>query len=107
MALITAQTPTLTGLNPTFAAAANTDTIAADGRTVLWVKNGSGSSINVTVVSTKSVNGLAVADLVVAVPAGQDRLIGPFPRNTFADANGQADIDYSSVTTITRAALAF
>lgn len=105
MALLAAQAVTLTGLNPSFAAAANTDTIKADGRTTLWVKNGAGAPINVTVVTPKTDNGLAVADLVVAVPAGEQRLIGPFGRDLFADPNGQAGIDYSSVTTITVAAL--
>lgn len=105
MALIAAQQVVLTGLTPTFAAAANTDTVEANGRVALWVKNGSGASINVTVTTTQVVNGLAVEDLVVAVPAGGERIIGPFARSIFANAQGQADIEYSAVTSITRAAL--
>lgn len=105
MALIAAQAVSLAGLTPSFAAAANTDTVAADGRTALWVKNGSGGSINVTVITTATVGGLAVADLVVAVSAGAEKIIGPFPRSLFGNAQNQADIDYSSITTVTRAAV--
>lgn len=105
MALIATQSVVLTGLLPTFAAAANTDTIPADGRTVLWVVNGSVGSINVTIVSPQTVSGLAVDDVVVAVGAGAQKLIGPFPRATFGDVNGEAGIDYSATATITRAAL--
>lgn len=105
MALIATQSVVLTGLLPTFAAAANTDTIAADGRAVLWVVNGAGAPITVTIVSPQTVAGLAVEDVVVTVANATQKLIGPFPRATFGDANGEAGIDYSSITTITRAAL--
>jgi hypothetical protein len=65
-----------TGLDPSYEAA-NTDgeSVANDGRTFVHVDNASGGSINVTVVHPGTVDGLAVADLVVAVPAGEDRMI--------------------------------
>lgn len=50
MADLTVQTPTLAGLNPTFAAASvGGDAFLNDGNTYLHVKNGGGGSINVTV----------------------------------------------------------
>lgn len=105
MALIAAQQVVLTGLTPVFAAANNADTVTADGRTVLWVVNGSGAPITVTVVTPKTVSGLAVADQAVVIAAGAQALIGPFSRDAFGDANGQAGIDYSATATVTRTAI--
>lgn len=106
---ITPQSPSLTGLTPAFAAAANTDQVRANGRTYLWVKNGSGSPINVTVITTAAFQGLGVADLVVAVPAGGEKIIGPFEKSVFGGVGADkelADIDYSATASVTRAALA-
>lgn len=102
MAVLSPQTVSNNGLNPTFAAAsAGGDKIAADSRTFLVVKNGGGSSITVTVVTPATVSGLAVADLAVTVPNAGERWIGPFAPGAFADANGQASITYSAVTSVT------
>jgi hypothetical protein len=109
MAEITPQAASLTGLTPTFAAAADADQVRCNGRTLLWVKNGSGSPINVTIVTTIQYAGLAVADVVVAVPAGGEKLIGPFERSIFGGSGANrdlAEIDYSSTASVTRAALA-
>lgn len=69
------------------------------------VTNGGGSSINVTIDdpgSTSPANATAFnPDVVVAVPNGQTRLIGPFPVNRFNDANGLVAVSYSGVTTVT------
>jgi hypothetical protein len=97
-----------TGLDPSYEAA-NTDgeSVANDGRTFVHVDNASGGSINVTVVHPGTVDGLAVADLVVAVPAGEDRMIGPFParfNQTGSDA-GKLYVDFSAVASVTVAAL--
>ena len=50
--------------------------------------------------------GLAVADVVVTVPATTgDKLIGPFPYEHFADATGQCALTYSAATNVTIAVL--
>ncbi|MFI5561506.1 hypothetical protein ACIA2T_19685 [Amycolatopsis japonica] len=74
----------------------------------LYVANGSASPITVTVQTPLTVDGLNVEDLTVTVPASGFRLIGPFPVGTFGqpsdNANaGKALVDYSSVTSVTRA----
>lgn len=107
MSLIASQPVNLAGLTPTFAAANNADTVKADGRTLLWVVNGSGSPITVTAVTTQQVAGFDLNDLTVTVGAGAQKLIGPFPKSVFGDANGEVGIDYSSTTTITRAAITY
>ena len=95
-----------TGLTPSFSAA-NVDghNVANDGKVVLEVKNGSGAPINVTFQTPGSVDGNAIADLVVAVPAGGDKICGPFPPGIYNQADGTMYVDFSAVTTVTVAAL--
>lgn len=76
----------------------------------LVVENTSGASINVTIQTGGTVEGLAIADVVVAVPAAGVRVIGPFtPRSVFvqppgADA-GRVLVDYSAVAGVKRYAV--
>jgi hypothetical protein len=107
--LLSVQPVVRTGLAVSYAAADGTDQNAVpnDGRTILHVKNGGGSSINVTIDTPGSVDGLAVGNLVVAVPAGAERFIGPFPTNIYSQADGNLYVDWSAVTSVTVAALTF
>lgn len=99
------------GLNATYTAAnAAGHFIAGTGRVLLHVKNGGGSSINVTLETPGQVDGLDIADQVVAVPAGGERFIGPFSQRTYDRPAGAADagkvyVDFSGVTSVTIAAL--
>jgi hypothetical protein len=89
--------------------AANVDghTVAntAAGKRFISVLNEDASPINVTVVTPGTVHGLAIADLVVAVPAGDNLMIGPFPPSTFNQGDGTVHVDFSAVSDITCAAL--
>lgn len=92
--------------------AANVDghSIAGGGDVILLVENGSAGSINVTIQTAATTDGLAVADQVVAVAAGALKAIGPFKPTTYDRASGAADagkvyVDFSAVTTVTCAAL--
>jgi hypothetical protein len=77
----------------------------------LQVLNGGASSINVTVNSPLTVDGLSVGPLVVAVAAGVTKHIGPFPPSTFgrsvAPDLGRVYVDYSAVPSVTRAVVSF
>lgn len=87
------------GVTPSFTAAGGSgDTCPNDERTFLEVKNGSGASIDVTIETPGTVDGLAITDRVVAVPASGDKMIGPFPKQYYSDT---LDITYSSVTSVT------
>lgn len=93
----------------TSAAHVDGNKFANTGTEVLMVINGSGVSIDVTIQTQKTINGLAVSDRVVAVGAGVTKFIGNFqPLDLWNVAggadNGQIYIDYSAVTTITVAA---
>jgi hypothetical protein len=99
------QTIVRAGLNPTYAAAApGGDQCTTSPRTFLHVKNGHSSPQTVTVVTVGTVEGLAVADLAVAVPNAGERIIGPIS-DVFRSAGGLADITYSGTTSLTIAAI--
>ena len=102
---LTAQQIARTGTAPSFGAA-NSDgsALANDGREFIHVKNGGGSSINVTIQTPGTVDGNAIADLVVAVGAAAEKKIGPFPPDTYNQDDGSIYIDYSAVGSVTVAA---
>ncbi len=78
---ITTYNPSEAGQTITYLAAiaANNAQIQVNsGKQIVLAQNGGGASINVTIVTGGTVNGLAIADQVVAVAAGATRIIGPF-----------------------------
>lgn len=92
--------------------AANVDghRIPGGGDVRLVVNNGSGGSINVTIQTAATEDGLAIADQVVAVGAGVQKVIGPFRPTTYDRASGAADpgevyVDFSAVTSVTCGAI--
>jgi hypothetical protein len=98
-----------TGLGPTYGACAGGgDRFAPSKDTFLHVKNASGSPITVTVAATYiPLKDQTESNVSVSVPAGGERMIGPFPYEHFAatDGSGLADITYSGVTSLTIAAV--
>lgn len=110
MALLTTTSMTSAGLTPsTVAASAGGDTIApaslADDRTFLYVNNGSGASITVTVADPgKTPAGNSGTAPAVTVAAGAISLI-PIPTGAINASTGLASITYSAVTTVTVAAI--
>jgi hypothetical protein len=107
MALLTVQTPSLSGVEPTFAAATATtgDTFANSGREVLYVKNGAGVSTDVTIDSVTACDQGFDHDIVVTVLAGDEAIIGPFPTGRFNDGGGLVEVICDPVATVTIAAI--
>lgn len=102
MALLTVQRTGLTGLAPAFAGAAvGGDTFINSGRVYLHVKNADTVDKTVTVNSQTPCSQGFDHDAVVVVPAAGERIIGPFAKSRFDDANGQVQITYSAVTSVT------
>jgi hypothetical protein len=100
------QQVTPAGIVPAYTSAnADGHSIANRGRTALHVKNGSGASINVTLVTAATVGGRAVADDVVAIGAGAEKIIGPLDEAVFNQADGTVSVDFSAVSSVTCAAL--
>jgi hypothetical protein len=108
----TAIVPTLTGAVLALSAAPVDGDILSPGDTYLIVNNGSGGSITVTIQTTATKGGLDVADAGGPVAAGVQRVFGPLPSSLFAQASDAVTgpnkvlVDYSAVTTVTRAVLA-
>jgi hypothetical protein len=106
MATLTAIAAARTGvtLSPV-AAAGGGDQFLNTGREVLYVKNGSGGSITLTLAPAGTPNGLALATYTVTIAAGAERIIGPFDTSLFNNASGMVTITYSGVTTLTVAVI--
>lgn len=105
MAQLAIQTIARTGLEAAYAAAAALgDEFLNNHRTFVHVKNGSGSSIDVTFAVQSKVDTLPVTARTVAVPAGEERMIGPFGPE-YDDTDGNVQVTYDDVTTLTIAAI--
>lgn len=104
--VLAAQPVVTAGLAPVYGAADIAgSSFGNNGRRALHVKNASASPINVTITNQLTVDGLAVPNRVVAVPAGADRFIGPFGANYNAADSSGVWVDYSAVATVTVALL--
>ena len=111
MALLTLQNISPNGLNPTFTAVNSEDTvvIGTGQRVFLHVKNASGNSRNVTFTArttsavVSGVGNVTIGNLVVSVPANQERIIGPITE-AYMDTDGTVTISYQGTASITAAA---
>ena len=96
---LTLQTTTRAGIAPTYTAA-TVDGFAVNNeyyRVILHVKNGNASPCTVTVQTPGTVDGLAIPDLTVVVPATTgDKMIGPFPGAVY-------NVDDSATTGVKKA----
>jgi hypothetical protein len=94
--------PVLAGTAPTFAAPSASDTAAIGA--LLIVKNGSGASINVTLVTPSTLpTGDAYPDKVYAVPAGAERWIPVLKE--YRNASGVAGVTFSATASVTAAVI--
>ena len=113
MATLTVQSISEAGAALTYTAAASGGDVFpnADDRTFLHVKNGDAASKTVTITAqttSATVAGFGVvtkANRTVTVPAGEDRLIGPFPTKAFNNSSSQVEVGYSATTSVTVAAV--
>jgi hypothetical protein len=102
---LTVQSNSLEGLEPTYAAAnADGNYFTNDGKTLLHVKNDDSSSHTVTVDSPTLCNQGETHDPAIAIPAGEERIIGPFPAGRF-NTSGNVHLTYDDVTSVTVAAI--
>ena len=107
MALLTRQDASgYTGATiTTSAAAGGGDTMVGGQAVFLYVNNGGGASITVTLVTPESVEGsLAVTDRAITVTNGTFRII-PVPSRYNDPSTGLTSITYSAVTSVTVAAV--
>jgi hypothetical protein len=106
-ATLTTQTVTRAGVAQTLVAAAGGgDSFTPGAGAYFHIFNGGGSSITVTFITPGAlISDVGLADSGGSVPAGAERLFGPFPRDYFADpTDGLVHVIYSAVTSVTVAA---
>jgi hypothetical protein len=103
LALLTTQNISRSGVTPAYTAVAASDTFVPDSQTFIHVKNGGGSPDScVIAVLQGDPPGLTISDITVSVTNAQERMIGPFPANFFADpTTGLATVTHSFTTTVT------
>ena len=92
---------------PTFAAVDNANGMhfRNSGKSIIYVKNGGVGSINVTVPTPGSVDGLDLPDKVVAVPNGGERAFSLRKVATYVQSDGFTRLDFSGGTSVTIAIL--
>lgn len=107
MATLTVQSAKREANALTFAAAsAGGDDFSNSGSERVLLKNDSVGDVTVTFVTHITVDGLAVADLQITVPAGEMHLLGPFPRSTYNNpSTGRVEMTYSSSTDVSVAVI--
>ena len=108
---LTVQKPTRAGLNATYttsmtAGAGNGVKFPYTGKESLHVKNASGSTLTLTIKSALLVDGLAVADRTVTIPAAGERFVLPGAVDVCKQADGNVYIEFDAVTSISAAAVA-
>lgn len=110
---LTLQTIDRDGIDPTYSSAI-TDGHAvnnASHKVFIHVINADASSKDITIITPNTIDGLALADLTVSVPASEERIIGPFPHAVYCKNDTTLSIthaiwvDYSATTSVTIAAL--
>jgi hypothetical protein len=101
--LLSTQNISRTGLNETFTAVTASDTFVPNSQTFIYVKNGGGSPDSCVIsVLAGDPPGLTIADVTVSVTNGQNRMIGPFPAQFFADpTTGLATVTHGFTTSVT------
>lgn len=102
MAELTVQNITQSGITPTFSEASATgDVMSNDGASFIYVKNGSGSSLSITITAqTTAVNieafgQLTASNTVMSIATNSEGIIGPFPTFIFNNSNNQIEISYN------------
>lgn len=85
---------------PTTPDGTNGNKFLFDRRSFLYVENGSGAQITVTIETPYTVDGQAISDLTINVAAGARVMIGPFTK-AFEQADGYVWAQFSSVTSVT------
>ena len=103
---LTVQDIVRAGLSPSYTAAiADGHSFANNGRVFAHIKNGDAAEKTITIQTPGTVDGLAVADRTVTIPASEERMIGPFAPAQYNQGNGTVYLDYSAVTSVTVAAI--
>ena len=88
-------------MNPTYAAAAGGgDQYTNTGKELIHIKNGGGGAVVLTLDIEKTVDGQSVVDPIVTIPAGEERMLGPFT-SVYEDPDKNVSLTYDGVASLT------
>ena len=105
MATLTAQTVSVAGTAPTYTAASDGgDETPVGSGLVLYVRNGSTADITVTVTTPGTIQGLAIADATLSVPAAKSGFV-PLDGVYRSPSTGRASVTYSASASVDVAVL--
>lgn len=77
-----------------------------DGSTILVLQNTNGATRTITITTYSVVDGLAVADLTIPLPATTGRVItATFPKTVYNGTDGKVAVDYSATAGVKVAAV--
>jgi len=101
--VLTVQEIVISGLeNALEAANADGEEFANDGNVFIMAANGSGGAITLTFKTPGTVGGgVAIDEHEVSIAAGDEEMIGPFDPAIFNQSDGNVDLDFSAVTSLT------
>lgn len=105
MATYTTQSIDTVGTLITYTAVTAADRFLPNDDGFIHVKNGSGVTVTVTMVTPNTVDGLAIADRSITLAAGVDRMIA-IPNFLYRSSDGLGDVTFSPITTVTAAVIA-
>ncbi len=97
---LTIQVIAAEGLDPSFVPAVDGQNYVNTGLEYVEIRNDDGTSTTVTFQANRTVDGQAVQDLIVVVPAGEKRRVGRFKKKTFNDSLKKMNISYSKTTSL-------
>lgn len=103
MTLLSTQLIVRAGVTPAYTAVTASDTFLPDAQSFIHVKN-AGASPDTCAIQVLAGDpiGLTIADASVVVTNAQERMIGPFPPQFFADpTTGLATVTHSFQTSVT------
>lgn len=104
MATKVVQNILLTGVVPAGLTAATLggDDFENDSKTILEVANGAGGDLALTIKGQRTLPTGVDPTKVITVPAGETRLVGPFPAAIYSrDSDGHVVVEYDDETSIT------
>ena len=102
---LTAQTIDNDGMEPSYESAnGDGEEFANDGNVFIHAKNASGGAIVLTFKTPATVSGVDIDEVEVSIPAGEERMVGPFDPAVFNQSDGNVDLDFDGVTSLTIAA---
>jgi hypothetical protein len=79
---------------------ANTYYFPNDGRCLVYLNNGTGSTVIPTFVTQNTVDGLAIADKAGSQLTARAYFYGPFPPSIYNDASGRVQMTFNQTADV-------